>query len=92
MVGFRGGKRWAWRGEGKAQRAQPGKVASPVTAVAGCSAQTRARRGTSAWNPGAPLPAPGSVHYEHRRNGRTAGCSGGIHSHPRRLAAAHPER
>lgn len=37
-----------------------------------------------------PPPSPqSSVHSEKRRNGRPAGCSGGIESHPGCLEAAH---
>lgn len=58
MIGFRGRFAGPARGGGgKVQRAQLEKATQPVTAVPGWSAQTRAHRGTSVWNP-APPPRP----------------------------------
>lgn len=57
MIGSRVGYAGPARGGGgKVQRAQLEKAAPPVTAVPGWSAQTRAQRGTSVWNPGVPPP------------------------------------
>lgn len=59
MIGSRVGYAGPARGGGgKVQRAQLEKAAPPVTAVPGWSAQTRAQRGTSVWNPGVPPPLP----------------------------------
>lgn len=91
MIGSRVGYAGPARGGGgKVQRAQLEKAAPPVTAVPGWSAQTRAQRGTSVWNPGVPPPPfPSSVHSENRRNGRPPGCSGGIENQSGRLTVAH---
>jgi hypothetical protein len=89
MIGFRGRFAGPARGGGgKVQRAQLEKATQPVTAVPGWSAQTRAHRGTSVWNP-APPPAPSSVHSENRRNGRPPGCGGGAENQSGRLTVAH---
>lgn len=87
MICFRGGNAGPARGGGgKVQRAQLEKAEPPVTAVPGWSAQTRAQRGTSVWNPGV---SPSRVHSENRRNGRPPGCSGRIENRSGRLTFAH---
>lgn len=48
------------------QRAQLEKAEPPVTAVPGWSAQTRAQRGTSVWNPGVP-PEQGPLREPEKR-------------------------
>lgn len=74
MIGFRGRYAGPARGGGgKVQRAQIEKATPAVTAVPGWSAQTRAQRGTSVWNPGAP-PPQNSVHS--LRTGETADRQG----------------
>lgn len=75
MIGSRVGYAGPARGGGgKVQRAQLEKAAPPVTAVPGWSAQTRAQRGTSVWNPGAPPPSSRAVSTP--RTGETADRQG----------------
>lgn len=65
------------------QRAQLEKAAPPVAAVPGWSAQTRAQRGTSVWNPGGP-PAVST-----RRTGETADRQGAAVGSRTTQAASH---